>query len=134
MREHGVGHRDVDVASVARALRAEQRAEDGDRRRRRAAEQVGDLQVRQRRRAAALARVIQHAGVAEVIDVVPGRQRARTGLSVAGERAVHDARIDRAHGVVIDAKRRDDSGTEAFDDDVGVARERHERARARRPS
>ncbi len=84
MREHRVGHRDVDVAAAAAALHAEQRAEDADRRRRRTAQHVGDLQARQRRRAAALAAVVEHARVAEVIDVVAGRERARARLPVSG--------------------------------------------------
>ena len=69
----GIRHRDVDEPSAAAARGAEQRGQDADRRSRRAAQQVRDLQVRQRRRAAALTGAVERARVAEVVDVVAGR-------------------------------------------------------------
>ena len=52
MRERRVGHRDVDVAAAAGALRADERGEQRDRRGGGAAQEVGDLQVAQRGRPA----------------------------------------------------------------------------------
>ena len=53
-------------------------------------------------------------------------------LPVAGDRRVDDARVDRRDRVVVHAQRGDDTGPEAFDDHVGVLRQRQERVAAPR--
>src|SRR6266705_2204449 len=71
----------------------------------RPAHELRDLEVRHDRR---LPRpdLVAHAGVADVIDVVSGAIRVRPVLPVAGDRAIHEARIDRGEGGVIEAELR----------------------------
>ena len=67
-----VRHRDDDARAPAGALALEQRGQDLDHRRLRACGEVGDLHGRKRR-----GRVVQHTGVAEVVEVVAGIDRTR---------------------------------------------------------
>src|SRR6185436_15422326 len=83
-------------------------------RRKRAAEQVGDLKVPQHRRIRR-ADLLADAGVADVIDIVPRAHRVRAVLAVTRDGAIDDARIDRRERVVVHAELRHDTGPEAFD-------------------
>ena len=47
---------------------------------------------------------LEHAGVAEIGDVVPGRLGERAVVAEAGDRAPDDARVGRAHGLVAQAQ------------------------------
>ena len=68
----------------------------------------------------------ERAADADVVDVVPDEAGVRAGLAVAAERAVDEAGVAGADGVVVDAEALDDARTEAFDDDVGVLGELEE--------
>ena len=123
MREHAFAHRDVDVASDARALRIEQRRENAHRRNDGAAEDVRHLEVRDHGVAVGRTDLLGQAGEAVVVQVVAGEIAIRTGLAVARDRAVDDGRIHGLHGFVADPEPVDDAGTEALDHDVRRPRE-----------
>jgi len=129
--ERGIGHRDVDVAAVSSGLGVDHRDEQAEQRRHAAAEQIADLQVRDRRRAARRADLVEDARIADVIDVVPGTLRVRSGLPVTGNAAQDDPRIPRAQHVVADAELVHHARTKAFDDDVGRLDEPQEEVAAR---
>jgi hypothetical protein len=95
VRENGVGHRHVDVAATAAGRGHRRRRRAADQRTQRAAEQVADLEVGNRRRAAGDADLVEQAAVAQVVEVVAGAVAVRPVLPVAGDRAVNDARVDR---------------------------------------
>ena len=126
MGQHAVGHRHVDVATLPAALGFDDGGQDAHRGGQRATEQVGDLEIRDGRLAAFAAHLIEHAGIAEVIDVVPGEIAVGTVLPVAADRAVGDARVSRRHRGVADAELVHDAGAEAFDDDVRARRQPQE--------
>src|SRR6266568_3792995 len=60
------------------------------------------------------------ASVPDVVDVVSGAIRVRPVLPVAGDRAIHEARIDRGERVVARAEFRHGAGTEPLDQDFGA--------------
>ncbi len=124
MRERGVRHRDVDVVAAARTLNADERRQDSNRCARGTAEQIGDLQVAKRGRAVAHAGLIEHAGVTKIIDVVTGHLGTRSGLAIARNRCVDDARIDFCDRGVVDREARHDAGPKTLDDHVSFFRER----------
>ncbi len=132
VRERRIGHRDVDARALAGTLRPDQRGKDRDRGARGAPEQVGDLQVAQRGRPPRHAGLVEHSGIAEVVDVVAGHASARAVLAVAADRGEHHARVRRGERGVPDAERVDHAGAEALDDDVGAPREGEERPAAAR--
>src|SRR5438093_620556 len=83
-------------------------AEDTDRRHERPGPDVGDLHARDDGRPARRAREADHAREAQVIDVVPDPVAIGPVLTVAGDRAVDEARILRAQRLVVapEARRR----------------------------
>jgi hypothetical protein len=87
-------------------------------------QQVADLQVGDRWRAALLAIVVtdllEQAGGGKVVDIVAGKLGPGAGLAVTGDRAIHHARIDRLHRRVTDAQLVHHAGTEALENYVGV--------------
>src|SRR5690606_412862 len=99
---HHVRHGDVDVTAAPGALCCEQGGQDAADRRLRAAEQVADLEVGDHRLAVARGDLLQHAGIADVVDVVPGAPRVGAVLPVAADRAHHQARVDGAQIVPAD--------------------------------
>ena len=119
VREARVGHRHVHMTPLAAALGIEQRDHDAHHRAHGAAEQVADLNVGQCGRRAGGTDLVEHASVAQVVDVVAGARRIRTGLAVAGDAAQHDARVARGQGLVAEAEARHHARTKAFDDHVG---------------
>src|SRR5205823_13152390 len=66
-----------------------------------------------------------------VVEGVTGPLRPRTGLGVAGGRAVDDPRVAALDVVVADAEPSDDAGPEALDDDVSMLGEAQERLPSR---
>src|SRR5262249_22208804 len=52
--------------------------------------------------------------------IVAGTVSIRTALAEAGDRAVHQTRIDFGQGLVVDAEPLLDVGPEVLDDDVGA--------------
>ena len=85
-----VVHGHLDVRATTADLRPVQRREQTDAEQRRAG-QVGDLHTGQARRAAGWTGHRQHAGVGQVVDVVPGRSAHRAVRAVAGQRGVHQS-------------------------------------------
>ena len=77
------------------------------------------MQVGDRRRAARGADLVEHAGVADVVNVMPGAQRIRSGLAVTGNAAEHQSRIDARQRLVAEAQLVHHAGAEALDQDVG---------------
>src|SRR5262249_12015476 len=69
----------------------------------------------------------EHAGIAEIVDVVTRAVAIRAGLSVTRDRAVDDAGVELGHERVADAELVHHAGAEALDDRIGVAREPQER-------
>ena len=69
-----------------------------------------------------------------VVEVVTGAVDERAGLAVAGDRAVDDRRVHRAHRVVADAEAVGDAGPPALAEHVGRGRRARARARGRRRS
>ena len=63
---------------------------------------------------------MQRAGQRNVIDVVTGGFGERAGLAPARHAAVHEARVAHHAGLRADAEPLGDTGTEAFDEHVGV--------------
>ena len=113
VRDEPVGavrHRDRQPRAAAGALALEQGGEHLDDGAERAGGEVGGLQRRQPGR-----RVLEHAGPAEVVEVVAGARRVRPVGAEAGDRAVDD-RL--GHVVRADAEAGGDSGTEALEHDV----------------
>ena len=82
-------------APVAAALAAEQRGQDPDHGRHRAAADVGDEHARQRRHVRPIGG--EKAGHRDVVQIVSRPLGVRPGLAVAGDRAVDEARVPRAH-------------------------------------
>src|SRR5690606_32490039 len=69
-------------------------------------------------RPALLADELEHAAIAEVIDVVPDLVAVRAVLAVARDRAVDEARVARREGRVVDPEALRDAGPEALEHDV----------------
>jgi len=118
-----VEHRDVHELAAPRAFARQQGGEDADRSHERTAADVGHLHRQDRRRAAGSTRDAEHAGVAEVVDVVPDLVAVRAVLPVAGDRAVDEARVEPRHALVIDAETGGHARPEAFEDDVRLRRQ-----------
>ena len=103
VREHRVGHRHIDVTATATAARIDDTGENADERGQRTAEEVADLKIRHRRSAAGQADLVEQAAVAEVVQIVAGAVPVRPVLPIAGDRAIHDARIELGNGLITDA-------------------------------
>src|SRR5438445_1950178 len=82
-RDRPVQHGDVDELSPAGPLARDERRQDADRGHERAAAEVRDWHARDDGRAARLAHVVEHAGVAQVVDVVAHPVAVRAVLAVA---------------------------------------------------
>ncbi len=126
MGQHGIGHRHIDKAALAAALGVEQCGHDGESRGHGAAQQVGDLETQQGRRAANGLDLLGDAGVAQVVDVVAGVFAIGAGLAVAGDRAKDDLRVDCLDGFIADAQLLHYPRAKAFDDDLRGFRQAQE--------
>jgi hypothetical protein len=117
-RDHAVEHADVDRLAASGRVARQQRRQDPDHRHQRAAADVGDLHAGDDRRLILLADEVQHAAVAEIVDVVSDPAGVRTVLAVAGDRAVDESRIARRERRVVDAEPRHHAGPEALEQHV----------------
>ncbi len=68
----------------------------------------------------------QHPRVGQVVDVVARDVPHRAVLSIPGDGAVNDLRVDGGNRIVVDPEPRNDAGPEPFDDDVGGSCEAQE--------
>src|SRR5437867_2862410 len=121
--ERAVEHRDVDELPPARLLARRERRQDAHRRHERAAADVGDLHARDDGRPARGAREPDDAREAEVVDVVPDPVAIGPVLAVAGDRAIDEARIQRAQRLVVDPEARRRPGARALEHHVRLARQ-----------
>ena len=64
--------------------------------------------------------------------IVSGLQASRSGLAVAGNRAVDQARVQRPHRLVAESQFVETSGLEVFDEDVGLRQQGTQVGRALR--
>ena len=134
-RHLGVEQREVDVLAAARPRATRQRGEDG-RRRVHAGHQVGGGDAHLLRAAArqvvALAGDAHEAARALGDQVVAGARGVRPGLAEARDRAIDQARIDRARRSVVEAVFREAADLVVLDQDVGAAGEPADEALAGR--
>ncbi len=125
--QRAVGHRHVDELPFPRArvpgrsIALAQRGQDAERRHQRAAAEVGDLSGRLNRRTVAVAAEAEQPDEPEVVHVVPRAVAKRPGLPVAADRAVHEAGVLLAQGLVADAEPLEHAGAEGLEQDVAVA-------------
>jgi hypothetical protein len=117
--ERAVRYRQVDVITLAGLARSDERREQPDHREQRSGANVGDLHAGEADLAGCRARDPEHAGTADVVQVVPGFPVQRTVLPVAGDRAVHELRTHRAEVVVPGPEPLGDARPEALDEAVG---------------
>ena len=111
--------RDIHVLTFTGPLAREQRDHDPERAVQARAAVVGDEVERNLRRAPGLADQAQDARQRQEVQVVRRHVTVRSGLSEPRERAIHDARIETADGVVIRTEPLHHARTKPFDDDVG---------------
>ena len=86
----------------------------------RAAADVGDQRRRHDRPVGRPGVERQQPGAADVVEIVAGLVGARTGLAVAGDRAIDQPRIDRPHRLVAEPEPRHDARAELLDQHVGA--------------
>src|SRR5262249_4034957 len=130
-RQHRVEERDVDVLAAAAGGALVQREQDALNRVQ-TREIVGDGDADARRGAVAKAGHLHDPRLALNHRVVSRQLRVRTGLAVAGNRAVDQARIQRGRGRVIEAELAEAAGTEVLDQHVGGLDQPPQRSRAGR--
>ena len=94
-----------------------------DRAHQRAAADVGDLHPRHHRVSVARTDDAEHAGVAQIVEVVPGAILVRSILTVAGDRAIDEPRVLLREPLVPDPEPVHHARAERLDEDVGVASE-----------
>jgi hypothetical protein len=75
-------------------------------------------------------KLIEHARVGDVVEIVAGTRRERAIRAEAGDRAVDEARVRFAQHVVTHAEARHDAWPETFHEYVGVARQVDQRRAA----
>ena len=126
MGQHGFAHGHVDQATLPGPLRVEECRQNAHHGGHRAAEQVADLQIGNRRLAPIDADLIEHTGKADIVEVVSGRHCQWAGLAIAGDRAIDDLRIDRPQRFVTNSQLVAHPRPEALDDDVGSTRQTQE--------
>src|SRR4029077_19156165 len=68
----------------------------------------------------------QQAGGTDIVEIVPGFLGARTGLAVAGDRAVDDAGIERRYSLIPPTEPLHDTRPKLLDQDVGARQQRCE--------
>src|SRR3990170_4726545 len=122
-RQRPVGHGYVHKAPLARGLPRKKRHQDPGQGHHRSTEEVSDLDGRNRRRRPLPPARAQHAGVRDVVDVMPRDASHRTGLPVPRNGAVHHARVHRGKRFVLHPETLRHAGAEPFDHDVGMLRE-----------
>ena len=99
--------------------------QDVHHRRQRAAGDVGDQRRRHHRPVGRPGVERQQSGMADVVEIVPGLAGARAGLAVAGDRAIDQLGIDRAHRLIAEPQPRHHAGAELLDQHIGAGQQRH---------
>ena len=89
--QHALGHCHVDETALPGGARLIQRGEHRGDGTHRAAEQIADLQRRNRRRPVRRAGLFEDSGLGDVIQIMPGAQCPRAILPVAGDGAIDGA-------------------------------------------
>ena len=122
------GHRrvqvgDVDVLALARALAGEERQHDAEGAVHARPRVVGDDVERDLRLAVGLADQAEHPGQRQIVHVVGGQVAVRPAMAEARERAVDEAGVDGAHGLVVGAEPLHHLGPEPLHEDVGLGGE-----------
>ena len=107
------------MAALTGALRVKQSGQDAHDSRHGATQQVAHGQVGQRQLARRRAHLVSYPGKAAVIQVVPGLLTERSGLAVAADAAVHEARVAAAHRVVARTQAGHHAGAKTLDQHVG---------------
>ncbi len=101
-----------------------QRQQDVDHGRKRAARDVGDQRRRHHRPVRRTGLERQQAGATDVVEIVPGVGRARTGLSVACDRAVDQPRIDSSHRLVAESELFQDARPKLLNQNISTFKQR----------
>src|SRR5216684_1342273 len=97
--EVAVEQRSLDVLPLARALAMEQRSQDRAKRMHAGAD-VADANLRQRRRAVAIADHAEYAGIGAADEIITRTIGERAALAKRGNRAHDDLRVNRARSLV----------------------------------
>ena len=124
-----VGHRGVDDLAAPGALSLQERADDAEGQRHRAAAEIAE-QVERRRRRLSRADRVQRAGERDVVDVVAGGLGERPALAPAGDAPEHQLGIARQADLGPEAEALHHAGAEALDQRVGAV-DQLERGRRR---
>ena len=119
-RQRAIEHADIHERALPRVARADHRGQQADRTGQRTAGEIGDLHVRQHRRTARLAELVQHARVTAVVHVMPGAIAVRAGLAVAGQRRIDEPRVDLPQRLVAAAQLVHHAGAEGLNHHVGL--------------
>jgi len=119
VRERGIGHCHIDVTATPAAARVQQRNQHADHGRHRSPQQIADLQIGDRRCAPGHANLVEHAGVADIVDIVARPERIGPGLPVTGDAAEHQARIDCGQLRIAESELVHDPGPKALDHGIG---------------
>ncbi len=118
--DHGVRHGDVDVLALPGFLAGKQGEQDADGSIHPAAGHISKLHPRNGGRAVRFTQDVQDAGIAQVIDIVPGFLGKRPCLSVSGYRAIDDGRVYPAHRFVIDTQSLNYTRPKTFQDHIRI--------------
>jgi hypothetical protein len=118
--EHRIRHGDVEMAALPGAVTLAQAEQNVDHRRQGAAADVGDQRGRHDRPVGRAGVERKEPSVGYVVEIVPGLAGARAGLAVAGDRAIDQPRVDRAHRIVAEAEPSHDPGAELLHQHVGA--------------
>src|SRR5439155_18844279 len=119
-RRHPVDDCAVDDLTAPGSLGLEERCEHPDHEIHRAAAEIAEQIERRYRRTAAFADSVQRAREGDVVDVVPGCMRKRSGLPPSGHAPVDEAWITLERRFRTKPEALHHAGAEAFDQRVGV--------------
>ena len=119
-RQGTVQHGHIHPAAFATLTGAHHRRKNADGAVLGAAGQVGDLHVGHGRAFAGQTGLVQHAGIAQVIQIMAGAVCIGAGLAVTGERGIDQLRVDGLKSVVATAQLTHDARAKGFQDHVSV--------------
>lgn len=126
-RQRTVDHGRIDHLAQARAPRLQQCAGDAVGHQQAAATEITDDVERHHRPAVGGADLVQQAGEADVVEVVPGALRQRPLLAPAGHSRVDQLRIAGEARLRPDAQPLGDAGPEGLDQHIGLLDHRQQR-------
>ena len=124
--EQRVEHRDVDQLPCLTPGAVLQRQQDPDHRGQRTGRNVGDLDAGDKWSAILVAKQVKNAGKGDVVEIVTGTLRVRTGLAIACEGGVDESRILFPQLLVSEADVGHHAGAEAVEHDIGFLYQRLE--------